>query len=117
MGTHIEGGSNRVQTVHTPESFCWLYAIGCIDMREQEMMASGEHQISRGYFSHLRDCVTAGRKPSDDVIRRIFRRPFETLGEDCTLEQMMHYWRVAHQSPTEKTPVFKVQIVPYTKKM
>jgi hypothetical protein len=86
-------------------------------MREQEMMASGEHQISKGYFSHLRDCVTSGRKPSDDVIRRVFRRPFEILGENCTLEEMQHYWRVTHRNPIEKTPVFKVQIAPYTKKM
>jgi hypothetical protein len=101
----------------TPEARLWLYGIGCIDMREQEMQASGEHQISKGYFTHLRDCVTSNRKPSDDVIRRIFRRPFEILGESCTLEEMTHYWRVTHQSQTEKTPVFKVRIAQYTKKM
>lgn len=101
----------------TPEAFCWLYAAGCIDMREQEMMATGEHQISKGYFTHLHDCVTTGRKPSDDVVRRIFRRPFEILGEHCSLEEMVRYWRVTHRKPGEKTPVFKVQIAPYTKKM
>lgn len=105
------------RNIMTPEAFCWLYAAGCVDAREQEMVASGEHQISKGYFAHLYDCVETGRKPSDDVVRRIFRRPFEILGESCTLDEMMHYWRVTHQNPTEKTPVFKVQIAPYTKKM
>ena len=104
-----------MDTRMTPEAFCWLYAAGCIDMREQEMVASGEHQISKGYFTDLRNCVATGRKPSDDVIRRIFRRPFEALGESCSLEEMVYYWRVTHRNPTEKTPVFKVQIAPYTK--
>jgi hypothetical protein len=81
------------------------------------MQASGEHQISKGYFNDLRKRVTEGRKPSDDVIRRVFRRPFEALGESCTLEEMTRYWRMTHRDTSEKTPVFKVQIAPYTKKM
>lgn len=103
--------------VTTPEAFSWLYAVGCIDMREIEAQRDEEHLISTGYFSHLRDCVTDGLKPSDDVIRRVFHRPFDILGNSCTIEDMVRYWRVTHRNPTEKTPVFKVQVAPYTKKM
>ena len=100
--------------VVTPEAFCWRYAVGCIDMREMEAQRDEEHLISKGYFPHLRDCITSKRMPSDDVSRRVFRRPFDALGTDCTLEDMQHYWRVSHRSLSEKTPVFKVQVAPYT---
>jgi len=112
------GGSGEIRwRTQTPESFCWLYAAGCIEGREQEVLRSGEHGISHEDFEELRRHLEQGTLPPDELVRRVFRRPFEALGEDCTLADMQYYWRVTHRNLSEKTPVFKVQIAPYTKSM
>lgn len=119
MGGFYMRSVSRAERLSAPtvETYCWLYAAGCIDGREQEVLRSGEHGISHEDFEELRRHLEQETLPPDDLVRRVFRRPFETLGEDCTLADMQYYWRVTHRNLSEKTPVFKVQIAPYTKSM
>ena len=87
----------------TPEAFCWLYAAGCVDAKE--------HEIDAIDFKFLKDCIERGNKPPDDMIRRVFHRPFEALDDQCVLEEMHAYWREMHlDNMEENTPVFRAVV-------
>lgn len=86
----------------SPEEFCWLYAIACIELKRFEgTMSDLEYRLANEHME-------SGTYPSPDLIRRWFPKPFTRLehnGNPCTLKEMQHYWRVLHQNSAENTPV------------
>lgn len=86
----------------SPEEFCWLYAIACIELKRFEgTMSDLEYRLAN---EHLE----SGVYPPPDVIRRWFPKPFTRLEQNentCSIERMQHYWRVLHQNKAENTPV------------
>lgn len=111
--TELKEREVNTDIVMTAPARLWLFGAGCIESREQEALARKEHAITKQDFEHLRSCILSGEKPDDDTIRRVFRRPFEILGENCTEEAMRIYWHKTHQDASEKTPVYVVQVAPY----
>ncbi len=86
----------------TPEEFCWLYAVACIELKRLD----GTMNELAYILAH--EHMESGVYPPPFLIRRWFPKPFERLehtGVLCTLEKMQHYWRVLHQNSAENTPV------------
>lgn len=94
----------------TPEKFCWLYAVGCLESRHSDgTLTNNEYNVA----------VTLAQQnkfPTPVQIRLWFPRPFErveskTGNGKCTLTDMQKYWREKHRSNTEQTPVRKCRIL------
>lgn len=102
----------RKQRQQTPEAFCWLYEVGCLDSRHHEGTLSNEE-----YFMAL-DFLFKGEVPPSEVIRKWFPKPFLKLeGElhrPCILEEMQDFWRNKHSSKGENTPVYLAEVLSVT---
>ncbi len=87
----------------TPEQFCWLYAVGCLEYRHQEGSLEEED-----YLMAL-EYLKCFEYPPSTLVRDWFPKPFEKIKEKdlpCTLEEMQNFWRKRHTVDDEKTPVF-----------
>jgi hypothetical protein len=96
----------------TPEKFCWFYAVGCLESRYHDnTLTHNEYREALGY-------VAENIAPPANLIRKWFPKPFKALekeGRPCSLEQMQKYWREAHRSNEECTPVFLGTVTSVTK--
>jgi len=96
------------KTQETPESFCWLYAVGCLESRLHQKTLSGEEYRCALNF------LQAHETPQPHLIREWFPKPFRTIEESgklCTIETMQRYWRKTHRSPKEQSPVYIGQVI------
>ncbi len=95
----------KKQKTVAPETFCWYYAVGCLESRHAEgTLARDLYDIAN---KHLRERTI----PPPELVHEIFPRPFEALGEQLTLDALQTYWRVTHRDPKENTPVQYAEIV------
>ena len=100
-----------IEKPETPEEFCWLYAVGCLEGRLTEKTLDHEDYLLA--LEYIKNCEI----PPAVLIRQWFPKPFEKLEKDgvpCSLFEMMEYWRNRHKQ-NEYTPVHIGKITLITK--
>ncbi len=99
----------------TPEHFCWLYAVGCLEARHTD------GTLTKNEYDEAVMLVQKNELPTKVQVRLWFPRPFEILEKDCgngkcTLSEMKKYWREKHRNKGEQTPVKRCRILSMPKK-
>ncbi len=94
----------------TPEEFCWLYAIGCLESRH------ADGTLTENEYNEAVRLAQKNEFPTPVQVRLWFPKPFESAEEKtgnvrCTLTEMQNYWRVTHRNSSEQTPVLKCRVL------
>jgi hypothetical protein len=84
------------------ELLVWRYGAACLDEREHDL-----GDLAKDELKQLLLCRETVEVPPPELVRKAFPRPFKHLGNDCTYEDMEHYWHETHRTLEENTPVYR----------
>jgi len=97
-----------IRTITCPEDFCWLYFVGCLEMRLQTRTLSQEE------FNQAMTFVHTGKFPPPHKVREWGPKPFEVIEKKygvCTLRYMREHWHNDHKGET-LVHVARIKTVP-----
>jgi len=100
--------THELATFDTPEGVAWRYGAPCIGTS----MHPGMPMHTRDVVATAEELIMEGWLPTKAQVRAWLPKPFEMLerlGMECTLDNMLYYFRVLHRTSTD-TPTHIAKI-------